>query len=97
MDDSEQAVATGAATVQNRALTNGFRRHYAACADVVVLPIVVVELADADLFTGARRLDEFAVAEVDADMVRHAAVVDAEEHQIAAFQFAFLIGAASRR
>ena len=88
MDDS---LAGGCDRGRNRAeqgINEWFRRHYAACADVVVLPIVVVELADADLFTGARRLDEFAVAEVDADMVRHAAVVDAEEHQIAAFQFA---------
>lgn len=50
----EQAVAAKAATAQSRELTDSFRRYYAACTDVVVLPIVVVELADADLFTGAR-------------------------------------------
>lgn len=56
----------------------------------MVLPVVFTQFADFDVSAGTRRLDETTIAEIDAHMVGGAAVGYPKEHQIAAFQFAFL-------
>ena len=48
---------------------NGFRRHDATSADIMANPVILAQGGDLNITTCARRLNEFSVADVDADMV----------------------------
>ncbi len=58
---------------------NGFRRHDATSADIMANPVILAQGGDLNITTCARRLNEFSVADVDADMVGSAPSAGAEE------------------
>ncbi len=52
----------------------------------MALPVIFSQRCNLNIFSGPWRLNEFAIAQIHANMVSSAAVVNAEEHQIAFLQ-----------
>lgn len=77
---------------------DGFWRHYTAGTNVMVLPVVIIQLANADFFASAWLLDELTVTEINAYMIAAVPPLLMRKKTRSPISSSLrLIGAASRR